>query len=531
MQREDFFDDPNYECKIIWVNQISRVIPKFNSAVFDSPTEEMKGHLKPLLLTLMIEGQEVNKVLVDGGAIVSRKRFGSTGGMKDEDPYSSFLARISAYVADRTANMAEEVEAVNILPKTMLKRFGKSLADLKPHNIMISDYAGKSSHPDGMILLDVQIGNFLVDHSKETKEVIYLTTKPWQLYFDGSKHELGAGIGILIVSPERFPTKLSFKTNKRYSNNETEYQALIMGLKMLVELGARNVLIRGDSQLVIKQLTQEYKCLNEKLIEFKTRVVQLLNIFDEVELQHIPRGSNVIANKLAQTASGKVKLQALNYVLLDNELYKRGFDGILFRCLGSHESYIAMAEIHEGICETHQAGKKMKWVLSRKGLYWPTMIKDCIEFAKSCEECQKHGPIQKVPATSTPYYAQVNGQVEAANKVVIGLIKKHVSNRPRSWHETLLQILWAYRNSPRDATQTTPYKLVYGHEAILPIDINLQSIHIQKQNELPIDDYWNLMYDELISLEEERLIVLQNIVQQKERVEKSYNKKVKTQQF
>nr|KYP62784.1 Pro-Pol polyprotein [Cajanus cajan] len=80
--------------------------------------------------------------------------------------------------------------------------------------------------------------------------------------------------------------------------------------------------------------------------------------------------------------------------------------------------------------------------------------------------------------TSTPYYAQANGQVEAANKVVIGLIKKHVSSRPRSWHETLVQILWAYRNSPRDATKTTPYKLVYGHETILPIDINLQSIYI-----------------------------------------------------
>nr|KYP60888.1 hypothetical protein KK1_023308 [Cajanus cajan] len=126
---EDFFDDPNYESKIIWVNQISRVLPKFNSAVFDSPTEEMKGHLKPLLLTLMIEGQEVNKVLVDGGA------------------------------------------AVNILPKTMLKRFGKSLSDLKPQNIMISDYAGKSSHPEGMILLDVTT-MFIVTPSKANFNVL-----------------------------------------------------------------------------------------------------------------------------------------------------------------------------------------------------------------------------------------------------------------------------------------------------------------------------------------------------------------------
>nr|KYP38879.1 Pro-Pol polyprotein [Cajanus cajan] len=492
------------------------------------------------------------------------------------------------------------------------------------------------------------------------------------------KYELGTGIGLLIISPEGIPTKLSFETDRRYSNNETEYQAIITGLEILIELGAKNVIIRGDSQLVIKQLTEEYKCLNEKLIELKSRAVQLLNAFDEVELQHIPRDSNTIANELAQMASGykvkkvhtekelishrkilsvgsssqqdwrsklveylqnsnlkverKIKLQALNYVLLNNELYKRGFDGVLFKCLGNHETYIAMAEVHEGICGAHQAGEKMKWTLSRKGLYWPTMIKDCIEFAKSCEECQRHGPIQRVPAselhsiikpwpfrgweidiigqihppssknhkyilvaidyftkwveaiplkeveqkdiidfvedhiitrfgipqtittnqgtiftgrkvaryaesrgikliTSTPYYAQTNGQVDAVNKLIISLIKRHISGKPRNWHETLVQILWAYRNSPRDATKTTPYKLVYGHDAVLPLDINLQSIHVQKQNDLPIEDYWNLMYDELISLDEERLIALQSLVQQKERVKKSYNKKVKTQRF
>lgn len=38
---------------------------------------------------------------------------------------------------------------------------------------------------------------------------------------------------------------------------------------------------------------------------------------------------------------------------------------------------------------------------------------------------------------STPYYAQANGQVEATNKVVIGLIKKHVGKNPRNWHKTL----------------------------------------------------------------------------------------------
>lgn len=75
--------------------------------------------------------------------------------------------------------------------------------------------------------------------------------------------------------------------------------------------------------------------------------------------------------------------------------------------------------------------------------------------------------------TLTPYYAQANGQVEATNKILISLIKKHVCQKPRSLHETLDQVLWAYRNSPKGATSVTPFKLVYGHEAILPIEINL----------------------------------------------------------
>ena len=59
--------------------------------------------------------------------------------------------------------------------------------------------------------------------------------------------------------------------------------------------------------------------------------------------------------------------------------------------------------------------------------------------------------------TSTPYYAQANGQVEAANKVIIGLIKKHIGKRPRNWHKTLNQALWACGTSPKEATGTTPF--------------------------------------------------------------------------
>ncbi|XP_016207809.1 uncharacterized protein LOC107648468 [Arachis ipaensis] len=105
--------------------------------------------------------------------------------------------------------------------------------------------------------------------------------------------------------------------------------------------------------------------------------------------------------------------------------------------------------------------------------------------------------------TLTPDYAQANGQVEAANKILISLIKKHIGNKPRTWHETLSQVLWVYRNSPRGSTSTSPYKLVYGHDAVLPIEVNLNTLRVSKQNDLPVDDCWNAMFDELNELDSE----------------------------
>lgn len=59
--------------------------------------------------------------------------------------------------------------------------------------------------------------------------------------------------------------------------------------------------------------------------------------------------------------------------------------------------------------------------------------------------------------TLTPYYAQANGQVEVATKVIVNFIKNHIGKRPRSLHTTLNQELWGCRNFPKEATNATPF--------------------------------------------------------------------------
>jgi len=111
------------------------------------------------------------------------------------------------------------------------------------------------------------------------------------------------------------------------------------------------------------------------------------------------------------------------------------------------------------------------------------------------------------------------------------LVKKYTDAQPKNWHKTLNQILWACRTSPKESTNSTPFQLVFGHDAILPVEICVQSARVQRQREIPIDQYWNMMLDELVDLDEERLTALDVLLRQKVRVAKAYNKKVKSKSF
>jgi hypothetical protein len=78
--------------------------------------------------------------------------------------------------------------------------------------------------------------------------------------------------------------------------------------------------------------------------------------------------------------------------------------------------------------------------------------------------------------SSSPYYAQANGQAEASSNTLIKLIKKKIEENPKRWHEVLSEVLWAHRISKHNVTKVTPFELVYGQEAIVPVEVNLDAL-------------------------------------------------------
>jgi hypothetical protein len=125
----------------------------------------------------------------------------------------------------------------------------------------------------------------------------------------------------------------------------------------------------------------------------------------------------------------------------------------------------------------------------------------------------------------------VNGQAEASNQSLIKLIKRKIDQHPRRWHEILSEALWAYRVSCHGATKTSPYHLVYGQEAVLPWEITAGSRRVEFQNDLTAEEYVALMNNNIEDLMELRLWSLKKIKENKAKVARAYNKKVKPKEF
>jgi hypothetical protein len=149
------------------------------------------------------------------------------------------------------------------------------------------------------------------------------------------------------------------------------------------------------------------------------------------------------------------------------------------------------------------------------------------------KEVRKLAELYKIKLLKlSPYYAQANDQAECSNKTLIKLIKKKLRKIQGGDMEFCLnEALWAHHISRHDITKVTPFELVYGHEAMLPIEVNLDAYRLAKQNDLTTIMYHDLMMDNIDEVTDVRLKVLKEIEKDKARVAKVYNKKVKSKSF
>ncbi|MCO5603201.1 hypothetical protein L7F22_057348 [Adiantum nelumboides] len=435
------------------------------------------------------------------------------------------------------------------------------------------------------------------------------------------------------------------------SNNEAEYDILLHGLQVCVSQKIRRLMVKGDALLIVKQILGIWACKNERLREKVQAIRRLFNQFEEVQLYHIPRKQNEVADLLAQkavacdesevqvilaattikqpryqgmeslapivsyilegefpqsfTKAQKQRLmeKASSYLFLQGALYQRGKDQVCRRIPTVEEISSILEGLHEEACGGHFAQELTANKILLSGYVWPSLHIDFQHWCKSYHNCQVngnkhllHGPRQLVLANgpfekwgidamgplprtkngklyilvaidymtkwveaqsvtrvnektvskfaythiccrfgtpleivfdngpgyrkglrievceelhilhrhSTPYYPQSNGLVEKANGIIAGIIRKMVKNKTKLWDDLLDGAFWAYRTTYKEATEFTPFHLVYGQEALQHIELNIPTMQLHGKAAQRKEEEWTNRLLTLAELEWKR---------------------------
>ena len=122
---------------------------------------------------------------------------------------------------------------------------------------------------------------------------------------DGSLNDGGSGVNLILISPEVHRIHFALRFGFKASNNEAEYETLIIGLELVREIKVESLDIFSDSQLVVCQINDEYQAREEKMVAYLRKARDLLGAFSSYMISQILRSQNVEADALAQLASAK----------------------------------------------------------------------------------------------------------------------------------------------------------------------------------------------------------------------------------
>ena len=97
----------------------------------------------------------------------------------------------------------------------------------------------------------------------------------WRLYVDGAMNQRGSGVGLVLISPENITIEKSLRLGVLDTNNEAEYEALLVGMTMIQKMGGKAVEILLDSSLVVGQVKGELEARDVRMQGYLSQVRHL----------------------------------------------------------------------------------------------------------------------------------------------------------------------------------------------------------------------------------------------------------------
>ena len=304
----------------------------------------------------------------------------------------------------------------------------------------------------GQVLADFVLEFTSAEPARDAQQATDLST--WKLSVDGASNAQGSGAGLILTSPEGINIEYALRFGFHTSNNEAEYEAIIVGLNLAHSLEVKKLEVYSDSQLVVRQIEDTYEAKSERMILYLQKVRDLLRKFVLVQVKHVPRAENSRADALAKLATAsqedlgrstpveymaepsidpysmivtplesvlswmdpiwnyiidgslpddpkeaaKIRARSARFTNHKGSLHKRGFFTPFLKCISGEETKYVLREVHEGICGNHIGARALAGKVLRQGYYWPTILKDATDLVKKCKIFKEHAKISRLPS-------------------------------------------------------------------------------------------------------------------------------------
>ena len=138
------------------------------------------------------------------------------------------------------------------------------------------------------------------------------------MFIDGSANIKGTRLGLVLKSPQGDMIVQSIRCEFKATNNEAEYETLIVGLTVAKDMNIKKINVKSDSLLIVSQINGTYAAKDSKMTAYLDVVKKLVKEFDKCKIEQVPRDQNSQADALANLGSAinPTKLQNIPIITL-----------------------------------------------------------------------------------------------------------------------------------------------------------------------------------------------------------------------
>ncbi|XP_072073807.1 uncharacterized protein [Arachis hypogaea] len=330
--------------------------------------------------------------------------------------------------------------------------------------------------------------------------------KSWELHVDGASSREGSGAGVVLKEGDQVIAEQSLQFHFPASNNQAEYEALIAGLKLALSFQVQSLTAHCDSLLVVQQIRGEFQVKDPSLEQYWLMAKDLISKFNLFIILHVNRGKNVRADVLSKLAATRADTQTSALIQL---IKKKPSIELLHMTNINHLhdwralfiEYISTVVIRRDELNPQHFRRKASLYTSIAGkLYRRGFSQPLLKYLSKDEAKEVMDEIHEGVCGN-----HIGGRVLAAKIVRTG-----------------------YNTTVQTTTGETPFKLVYGSEALIPIEVGIPTLRTELY-----DEQHNLRTRsaELDITEETRELAAIKQRAIKQLAERKHNKKVSPRTF